>query len=106
MVFLGFEGAIAILQYLNTHTELQVPSVLSTHVQSKPNYVVTTALTVEAFATHWSSASTSERETVMYQIGQAMANLHSVRVGRSGQILGGNFWQVRFRPRLVGCRSF
>lgn len=81
--------ASAVLQYLNTHTELRVPRVLSTRVQSKPYYVATTALAGEAIATHWSSASTSEREALMYQVGRAMGNLHSVRFSRSGRILEG-----------------
>ncbi|WP_126662001.1 phosphotransferase family protein [Haloterrigena salifodinae] len=79
----------AVLQYLNTHAEIRVPRVLYTRVQSEPYYLATAALSGEPIVTRWSGASPSERESILYRVGRAMANLHAVRFEESGRILGG-----------------
>ncbi|NUB93329.1 aminoglycoside phosphotransferase family protein [Haloterrigena sp. SYSU A121-1] len=79
----------AVLRYLNARAEIRVPRVLSARVQSEPYYLATTALSGEPIVTRWSGVSTAKRESMLYQVGQAIANLHSVRFEESGRILGG-----------------
>ena len=79
----------AVLAYMGANTDVPVPDVVASDPEWSIPYLVTAPVAGPNLIELWADASTSERAGLAYQVGSALAGIHTCRFERHSQVLGG-----------------
>lgn len=79
----------AVIDYVGTHCNVVVPTVVASEATGEPPYLVTAPMRERSLASRWTALSASERTTALRQIGSALGDVHSRTFARHGHVVDG-----------------
>lgn len=79
----------AVINYVDAHCEVDVPTVLASRADGSVPYLVTAPMSGQNFHIPWSDWSIEERVAAIHQVGAALAGVNSHQFDRHGHIVGG-----------------
>ncbi|GGN93867.1 phosphotransferase family protein [Haloarcula pellucida] len=79
----------AVIDYVGTHCNVAVPSVITSETTGHPPYLVTAPMRERSLAPQWAELDKTERMTVLRQIGSALADVNSQEFDQHSHIMDG-----------------
>ncbi|WP_226481427.1 MULTISPECIES: phosphotransferase family protein [Natrialbaceae] len=80
----------AVIDYVDTCCDVDVPTVVASDATSEPPYLATAPMCERTLASQWEELSRTERTTVLRQVGGAIAEVHSQKFDHHGHIVDGD----------------
>ncbi|WP_396612781.1 phosphotransferase family protein [Haloferax sp. S1W] len=80
----------AVIPYVGEHTEVPVPTILSSESDGPVPYIATAPVSGPILVEPWRDATDSELKSLAYESGAALARVHALRFDDHGRITGGN----------------
>ena len=80
----------AVIDYVSTHCNVPVPSVIASQTTGEIPYLVTAPMRTRSLAPQWVDLSTEERASILRQIGAALAEINSQQFEQHGHVVGGS----------------
>ncbi|SEK67266.1 phosphotransferase family protein [Haloferax larsenii] len=84
----------AVVAYVGAHTDVPVPTILSSEADAPVPYLATAPVTGQILVEPWGNATESARESLASETGAALARVHALRFDDHGLITGGDASQL------------
>lgn len=85
----------AVVEYVDAHCEVAVPTVLESDASASPPYLATAPMDQANLAERWADAATETRTEEAREVGAALAAVHARTFQSHGHVVGGGEGELR-----------
>lgn len=88
----------ALMAFVVRHSDVPVPTVLAVESDAEYPFLATESIPDRTLDEIWSDGDDGDRESVMFEVGRALADLHAIRLPEHGHVVGVHDDRLQIRP--------